>query len=95
MIILDGKKMSNLDELHREISEKLDFPDYYGCNTDALWDCLTGWVDLPLDLVWTDFDLVEKNLGADAALILKIFREADGVNVSITRSTDAKFPNGH
>ena len=27
--------------LHRALAEALDFPDWYGCNLDALHDCLT------------------------------------------------------
>ena len=28
-------------EIHEIIQRDLDFPDYYGKNLDALWDCLT------------------------------------------------------
>lgn len=28
-------------EIHRYIACKLGFPEYYGCNLDALYDCLT------------------------------------------------------
>lgn len=27
-------------EIHQKIKETLNFPDYYGCNWDAFWDCL-------------------------------------------------------
>ena len=50
-------------DLHIEIKEKLELPIYYGENLDALWDCLTGWIDLPVGVEWKDFDLVEDSLG--------------------------------
>ena len=38
-IVLYGEEME--DNPHKYIKEKLDFPDYYGENLDALFDCLT------------------------------------------------------
>ena len=41
MIILDASKMKNREEAHSYLKEMLSFPDYYGNNLDALYDCLT------------------------------------------------------
>ncbi len=32
-------------DAHRALREALGFPDYYGCNLDALHDCLTEMQD--------------------------------------------------
>ncbi len=29
-----------LDELHQRFQDALDFPEYYGKNLDAFWDCI-------------------------------------------------------
>lgn len=39
-MILDGKRMSTKALAHEHIAGVLSFPDYYGANLDALWDCL-------------------------------------------------------
>ena len=40
-IILDFDIPENKKELHEYIADKLEFPEYYGKNLDALYDCLT------------------------------------------------------
>ena len=40
-IELDFKDLFTPRQIHEYIAEKLDFPDYYGKNLDALYDCLT------------------------------------------------------
>ena len=40
MIILDGSAMADRAAMHVELKRKLDLPDYYGANLDALNDCL-------------------------------------------------------
>ncbi len=36
-IIIDGRDFENIEVLHDDLKDKLDFPDYYGRNLDALW----------------------------------------------------------
>ncbi|MBQ7356351.1 MAG: barstar family protein [Clostridia bacterium] len=38
---IDFSNVENYRDIHKTIKEALDFPDYYGENLDALWDCLT------------------------------------------------------
>ena len=41
IVILDGRKMTDKDTAHLYLQKKLNLPDYYGKNLDALYDCLT------------------------------------------------------
>ncbi len=40
-ITLDFENISNKEEIHKYLAEKFEFPDYYGGNLDALFECLT------------------------------------------------------
>ena len=33
--------------------------DYFGCNADALWDMLTGYIDTPCEIILVGFDKEE------------------------------------
>ncbi|MEC1403663.1 barstar family protein [Bacillus subtilis] len=75
-IMIDGKDFENIEVLHDVLKDKLDFPNYYGRNLDALWDCLTGWVDLPLTLVLIHFEFSNTFLGSYADDVLEVLQEA-------------------
>ena len=40
-IIIDCTKIHTKEDLHRIFQETLSFPEWYGSNLDALYDCLT------------------------------------------------------
>ncbi|MEC1552869.1 barstar family protein [Bacillus haynesii] len=76
-VILYGEKITSVSDLHKELKEQLELPDYYGENLDALWDCLTGWVDMPLLIEWKNVEKSRIYLGDQAESYLQLFREAE------------------
>jgi ribonuclease inhibitor len=74
--ILDGARIKSHDDFHDEVFSVLKLPEYYGRNLDALWDCLTGWVEVPLTIVWKDFGSSQQALGDYADKAAELFREA-------------------
>ena len=59
-IVLYGEEME--ENPHEYIKEKLDFPDYYGENLDALFDCLTE-MDRKTIII-KDSDIVDEEIVA-------------------------------
>ena len=49
MATIDGNRCKTISELFKEISSVFHFPEYFGNNFDALYDCLT-------DLEWLGVD---------------------------------------
>jgi ribonuclease inhibitor len=73
-VVLDAMKMQTRKEVHVYLKEMFDFPEYYGNNLDALYDCLSDMDDVEVEI---------QNLANDnkyAALCLKVMRTA-GVKV--------------
>ena len=69
-IILDACSMVSRSTAHPYLKEKLNFPDYYGNNLDALYDCLT-------DLGPTEVYFANKDKGSDFfAKIVRVFKDA-------------------
>ena len=54
--VLDFSGCQYLNELHERIQVALEFPDYYGKNLDALYDCLTEiGIETEIQLINKDF----------------------------------------
>lgn len=45
-IILDFSNLKNAEEIHEYLFQKMELPEYYGRNLDALYDCLSE-IDTP------------------------------------------------
>ncbi len=55
--ILDFSGVKTWIDIHAIIEKEFDFPDYYGANWDAFWDCITDFIDsrgLDLEIIGLD-----------------------------------------
>ncbi len=77
-VILNGEDFSTIEELHRTLQQVLDLPDHYGGNLDALWDSLTGGVELPLQIEWLNYERSRELLGPYAEQVLDLMEEVQG-----------------
>ena len=74
--IVDFDDVHQYEEIHRELKEGLGFPNYYGENLDALWDCLTDFIDNDDVIILKNYQFVEKANKEYADDILSIFKRA-------------------
>lgn len=74
-IILDSSKFTSIDELHAELKLKFNFPDYYGNNLDALWDCLTTDIELPITVCLSNFEKSKTFLGDYANMTFSLLKD--------------------
>lgn len=76
MVTINGEDFHTIAELHDTLQQKLELPDFYGKNLDALWDCLTGMIELPLQMEWLNYDVSRERLGDKADQVLSVLEEA-------------------
>lgn len=75
--VLEGKEIKTTEDFHKEIREQLGFSSYYGRSLDALWDCMTGWIDPPAKVIWRNFKLSKMYLGEFAVKARLIFEDTE------------------
>lgn len=81
-IIIDVKQCATPRKLHEFLQEAFAFPDYYGKNLDALYDCLTELcedvtVNVPADIA------EDKYLGEYGERLIEVFEVASEENSRI------------
>ncbi|MDD5922521.1 MAG: barstar family protein [Eubacteriales bacterium] len=81
VIQIDLKTVSSPEELHTLLSDKLGFPEYYGKNLDALYDCLT---DLSGTIVFTGTEHAEETLGRFFTAFRRVCRDAENSSPGLT-----------
>ena len=76
-INLKLNKFSEKNEIHNYLKKKMKFPDYYGGNLDALYDCLTDIsADTAIDIRYD----VENDL---QKAVLEVFSNAVAANTHL------------
>ena len=74
--ILDFSKVQYLGEVHKIIKEELDFPDYYGENWYAFWDCLTDMIgDDPLHIELRGMEHLQNKFPRAAKIMLEELKD--------------------
>ena len=74
--IVDFSKVKYYIEIHEVLKRELDFPDYYGGNTDALWDCLTDMLGESSHIEIFGFDDIKERYKNEWDGIISIFKKA-------------------
>lgn len=76
-ISLDGNVLADASFVHDYLKQQLEFPDYYGKNFDALYDCLTDLDGVEITIKTPSED------GAVFQKVVRIFQAAAAANEHI------------
>ena len=74
-IIIDGRDIFTTADIHEILAGELNFPDYYGKNLDALYDCLTE-ISEETSIVFKNADVLEERLGIAYEKLCRVIADA-------------------
>ena len=80
--VLDGEVLTDQKALHDRLAEDLGFPDWYGRNLDALYDCLTDLAE-ETEIRFRNEQALAEHLGNYAGAIKKVICTAVEENQNI------------
>lgn len=72
-INIDFDNIETMDDFYAIVKKKLSLPEYFGNNLDALWDSITGEIELPvfIELKNLTLDKLDK-----FELLINLFEDA-------------------
>ena len=82
-ITIDCSGITDPKALHRMLARGLDFPQWYGHNLDALYDCLTD-IREPVFVRLLDWHTAESRLGSYGQTVRRVWEDAAEENPHIT-----------
>lgn len=86
IIVIDGRRMTDREAAHLYLKKKLELPEYYGKNLDALYDCLCEMAGV--QIIVTYVQEMKDNLRRYADNILNVFEAAREKNPKIDVITE-------
>lgn len=93
--VLNGHNMMNKKQVHDYLSERFNFPDYYGRNLDALYDLMSTYQQpekLIILLIYSE--IMFDQLGEYGEKLVSVFEDANKINPNIDfRMKDYIFIN--
>lgn len=81
--IIDCLEMHSNEKAHKYLSEKLNFPNYYGNNLDALWDILST-IDIETQITFKNQQRIIEFLPNYGERLVNTFVNASKSNEKLT-----------
>ena len=72
---IDFTNVERYSDMHFIIREALDWPEYYGCNWDAFWDCLTNMLGRPIHIEIIGLEVIERKFGNASKVMVETLKE--------------------
>ena len=76
-IVLDLQGFTSEWDLHEYLKKRFDFPEYYGHNASALWDCLYLWFEQPTVIEVRNLDKLPANMKSVGKVLREVFEDLD------------------
>ena len=73
--IIDFKNVKDRYDMFEIISTVMEFPDYFGNNWDAFWDCITDMANLEIKIDVLNFDVLKKVSEKDSAIFIELMTD--------------------
>ena len=92
--VVDFTNVNHYLEMHAVIKHSLKFPNYYGCNLDAFWDCLTDMYGGQIYIKIIGIEVIERKFDGAAEKMIGILKEfkhfnrdlfSDSIKIEILR----------
>ena len=75
LIEIDLNNIQSIEDFHRTVKLKLDFPEFYGMNWDAFWDSITSIVKMPKILKFKNQQAFNEKFPRDSKILKKIITD--------------------
>lgn len=82
-VIFDFDAILTFDDFYEAAKIQLQLPEYFGNNLDALWDCLTGETELPVEVLFMNITTLQLEIFEG---VISVFEDA-----SIELDNDLSF----
>lgn len=70
-VYIDFTDIGDYDDFYAQLKEKLTLPEFFGDNLDALYDSLTGFVELPLHIEFVNLSVDQLETFEDLLVTLE------------------------
>ncbi|MEY8759672.1 barstar family protein [Chryseobacterium tongliaoense] len=70
-IYIDFTEIGDYDDFYTQLKEKITLPEHFGDNLDALYDVITGDLEMPLDLEFVNMTVDQLEIFEDLLTTLE------------------------
>ena len=70
-VYIDFTDIGDYEDFYTQLKEKLKLPEYFGDNLDALYDSITGFIELPLHLEFVNMTVTQLEMFEDLLTTLE------------------------
>lgn len=70
-VYIDFSDLGDYEDFYSQLKEKLQLPEFFGDNLDALYDSVTGFVELPLHIEFVNMSVDQLEIFEDLLTTLE------------------------